>query len=163
MRLLLDWGAAVDKVWGNYSDGDKLHSPRSSKTFSPSPNWASNTSSLTVSPSPPACDVFEDTLSSLPNLKEEKIDNSLKTTAKRRKSKSPKVSVRVTLHCQPNLLQVVTRSMVRVQQRLAITMEGWEDTNKIAPSVTNSSSRSAGLTMSDQTSVMARRNSSKKM
>jgi len=162
VRLLLDWGAAVDKVWGNYSDGDKLHSPRSSKTFSPSPNWASNTSSPTVSPSSPSCDVFEDTLSSLPNLKEEKIDNSLKTTAKRRKSKSPKVSVRVTLHCQPNLLQVVTRSMVRVQQRLAITMEGWEDTNKIAPSVTNSSSRSASSTMSDQTGVMSRRNSSKK-
>jgi len=147
VRLLLDWGAAVDKVWGNYSDGDKLHSPRSSKTFSPSSNRTSNTSSPTVSPSSPSCDDFEDNLSDLPNVKEEKIDYNHKSTAKRRKSKSPKV---------------VTRSMVRVQQRLAITMEGWEDTNKIAPSVTNSSSRSAGSTMSDQTSVMSRRNSSKK-
>jgi len=147
VRLLLDWGAAVDKVWGNYSDGDKLHSPRSSKTFSPSSNRTSNTSSPTVSPSSPSCDDFEDNLSDLPNVKEEKIDYNHKSTAKRRKSKSPKV---------------VTRSMVRVQQRLAITMEGWEDTNRIAPSMTNSSYRSAGSTMSDQTSVMSRRNSSKK-
>ena len=74
MRLLLDWGAAVNKVWGNYSDGDKFQSPHSSKTLSPSSNWASNISSSTVSPSSPSCDDFENTLSDLPNVKEEKID-----------------------------------------------------------------------------------------
>merc|ERR1712013_63407 len=152
VRLLLDWGAAVDKVWGNHSDVE--NSPPSSKTCSPPPSWVKNTSSPALNPSSPSCDDFEGTLSDLMDVKEEKIDHK-KTTAKRRKSKSPKFSV-------------VTRSMAKVQQRLAITMEGWEDINLKAPSVTNSSSRSSeasaisGSTISDQSSAMARKNSQRK-
>ena len=90
MRLLLDWGAAVDKVWGNHSDVENFHSPPSSKTCSPPPSWVKNTSSPALNPSSPSCDDFEDTLSDLMDVKEEKIDYKIKTTAKRRKSKSPK-------------------------------------------------------------------------
>jgi len=153
VRLLLDWGAAVDKVWGNHSDVE--NSPPSSKTCSPPPSWVKNTSSPALNPSSPFCDNFEDTLSDLMDVKEEKIDHKIKTTAKRRKSKSPKFSD-------------VTKFMAKVQQRLAITMEGWEDINLMAPAVTNSSSRSSeasaisGSTISDQSSVMARRNSQRK-
>jgi len=153
VRLLLDWGAAVDKVWGNHSDVENFHSPPSSKTCSPPPSWVKNTSSPALNPSSPSCDKFEDTLQDLINVKEEKIDYKIKTTAKRKKSKSPK---------DP---KVVTRSVAKAQQRLAITMEGWEDINLKALSVTNSSSRSSeastisGSTISDQSSVMARRNS----
>ena len=93
----------------------------------------------------------------------------VKTTVKRRKSKSPKFSVGPKFYSgQPKLLQVVTRSMAKAQQRLAITMEGWEDINLKAPSVTNSSSQTSeasaisGSTISDQFSVMARRNSQRK-
>ena len=90
MRLLLDWGAAVDKVWGNHSDVENFHSAPSSKTCSPPPSWVKNTSSPALNPSSPSCDHFEDTLSDLVDVKEEKIDYKIKTTAKRRKSKSPK-------------------------------------------------------------------------
>ena len=93
MRLLLDWGAAVDKVWGNHSDVESFHSPPSSKTCSPPPSWVKNTSSPALNPSSPLCDDFEDTLSDLMDVKEEKIDYKIKTTAKKRKSKSPKFSV----------------------------------------------------------------------
>jgi len=155
VRLLLDWGAAVDKVWGNHSDVENFHFPPSSKTRSPPSSWVKNTSSPPLNPSSPFSDDFEDTLSDLVGVKEEKIDNKIKTTAKKRKSKSPKFSV-------------VTRSMAKVQQRLAITMEGWEDINLKALSVTNSSSRSSeastipGSTVSDQSSEMARKNSQRK-
>merc|ERR1712055_153000 len=110
--------------------GENLHSGPSSKTCSPPPSWVKNTSPPALNPSSPSFDHFEDTLSDLMDVKEEKIDYKVKTTAKKRKSKSPKFSV-------------VTRSMAKAQQRLAITMEGWEDINLKAPSVTNSSSQSS--------------------
>ena len=93
MRLLLDWGAAVDKVWGNHSDVENFHSPPSSKTCSPPQSWVKNTSSPALNPSSPSCDDFEDTRSDLMDVKEEKIDNKIKISAKKRKSKSPKFSV----------------------------------------------------------------------
>ena len=93
MRLLLDWGAAVDKVWGNHSDVGNFDSPPSSKTCSPPPSWVKNTSSPALNPSSPFGDDFEDTLSDVMDVKEEKIDYKIKTTAKKRKSKSPKFSV----------------------------------------------------------------------
>merc|ERR1712055_661806 len=135
--------------------GENLHSGPSSKTCSPPPSWVKNTSPPALNPSSPPCDDFEDTLSDLMDVKEEKTDYKVKTTVKRRKSKSPKFSV-------------VTRSMAKAQQRLAITMEGWEDINLKAPSVTNSSSQSSeasaisGSTIPDPYSVMSKRNSQKK-
>ena len=93
MRLLLDWGAAVDKVWGNHSDVENFHFPPSSKTRSPPSSWVKNTFSPPLNPSSPFSDDFEDTLSDLVGVKEEKIDNKIKISAKKRKSKSPKFSV----------------------------------------------------------------------
>ena len=90
MRLLLDWGAAVDKVWGNHSD---FHSPPSTQLGGGEQVLLKNTSSPALNPSSPLCDDFEDTLSDLMDVKEEKIDYKIKTTAKKRKSKSPKFSV----------------------------------------------------------------------
>ena len=80
VRLLLDWGAAVDKVWGNHSEVENFHSPPSSKTCSPPPSWVKNTSPPALNPSSPFCDDIEDTLSDLMDVKEEKIDNKIKTT-----------------------------------------------------------------------------------
>ena len=88
----------TDKVWGNHFDVENFHSPPPSKICSPSPSWVKNTSSPVVNPSPPSCDDFEDPLSDVIDVKEEKIYSCIKTTFKKRKSKSPKFSVELQVN-----------------------------------------------------------------
>jgi len=104
VRLLLDWGAAVDKVWGaSPSGGD----PHVSADSPPSSHWAFKTSTPSVHPAD-----SEDTFADLLDVKEETSSSSgVGVRRKRRRSKTPKFTV-------------VTRSMARAQeqQQLAITM-----------------------------------------
>jgi len=137
VRLLLDWGAAVDKVWGASPFGGDSHVSADSPPSSP---WAFKTST----PSVHSAD-SEDTLL---DVKEETSSSSgVGVRRKRRKSKSPKFTV-------------VTRSMARAQEQLAITMVT-EDSSERVPSLANGSSvcTSSNSRSSD---VMSRKSSLRK-
>merc|ERR1719370_348431 len=124
VRLLLDWGAAVDKVWGTSlsSTGGDFHTSKADSP--PSSHWDYKTST----PSVHSAD-SEDTLADFLDVKLEASSSStvaLGVRRKRRKSKSPKFTV-------------VTRSMARAQEQLAITMVT-EDSCDRVPSLANGSS-----------------------
>ena len=87
----------------------------------------------------------EDTLADFLDVKLETCSSStaVGVQRKRRKSKSPKFSVgNILLKGTQGLLQVVTRSMARAQEQLAITMVT-EDSCERVPSLANSSSVAA--------------------
>merc|ERR1719295_1688373 len=87
VRLLLDWGAAVDKVWGASPSAGDPHA--SAADSPPSSHWAFKTST----PSVHSAD-SEDTFADLLDVKKE--SSSCPPAAirrKRRKSKSPKFTV----------------------------------------------------------------------
>jgi len=126
VRLLLDWGAAVDKVWGTSPSptGGDLHASEADSP--PSSHW--DYKYKTSTPSVHSAD-SEDTLADFLDVKLEASSSStvaLGVRRKRRKSKSPKFTV-------------VTRSMARAQEQLAITMVT-EDSCDRVPSLANGSS-----------------------
>jgi len=143
VRLLLDWGASVDKVWGispSPTGGDS-HSAN---------HWTCKTST----PSVHSAD-SEDTIADFLDIKLETCSSStaVGVQRKRRKSKSPKFSV-------------VTRSMARAQEQLAITMVT-EDSCDRVPSLANNSSvgtssNSRSFDMCDMIKSESRKSSSKK-
>jgi len=149
VRMLLDWGAAVDKVWGaspTPTGGDS----RSPDQSPPSNHWTYKTST----PSVHSAD-SEDTLADFLDIKMETSSSStaVGVQRKRRKSKSPKFSV-------------VTRSMARAQEQLAITMVT-EDSCDRVPSLANNSSvgtssNSRSFDMCDMIKSESRKSSSKK-
>ena len=105
MRLLLDWGAAVDKVWGTTPDqvwgaspsgGDPRHVSAETPPSSP---WAFKNSTPSVNSADP-----EDTLADLLGVKEETSSSSGPgVRRKRRKSKSPKFTVGISLYELPKI------------------------------------------------------------
>ena len=88
VRLLLDWGAAVDKVWGT---SPSYHGPDSP----PSSNWASNTFTTPEHSAPSFADDPQETFVDLLDVKDE--DSGVAMHRKRRKSKSPKFTVSISL------------------------------------------------------------------
>merc|ERR1719341_789555 len=152
VRLLLDWGAAVDKVWGTSPSptGGDLHASEADSP--PSSHW--DYKYKTSTPSVHSAD-SEDTLADFQDVK---LETSSSTAAvgvrhKRRKSKSPKFTV-------------VTRSMARAQEQLAITMVT-EDSCDRVPSLANSSSvgtcaNSRSSDIYDMIKSSSRKSSSKK-
>merc|ERR1719370_314794 len=143
VRLLLDWGAAVDKVWGASPSGGNFHA--GSADSPPSSHWAFKTST----PSVHSAD-SEDALADLLDVKEETSGvPGVAVRRKRRKSKSPKFTV-------------VTRSMARAnKEQLAITMVTEEKSCERVPSLAN---RSSVSTSSDSRSsdLMSRKSSLRK-
>ena len=85
--MLLDWGAAVDKVWGT----SPYHGPDSP----PSSNRASNTFTTPEHSAPSLADDPQATFVDLLDVKDE--DSGVVMHRKRRKSKSPKFTVSISL------------------------------------------------------------------
>jgi len=140
VKLLLDWGAAVDQVWGASPSGGDLPV---SADLPPSNHRAFKTST----PSVHSAD-SEDTLADLLDAKEETLSSpGVGVRRKRRKSKSPKFTV-------------VTRSMARAQEQLAITMVT-EDSCERVPSLGNAYSVCSSST-SRSSDVISRKSSLRK-